>query len=40
LNINLQPNDVLYIPASTSHPFNWTNILSPLTILGVLGFHL
>jgi polysaccharide export outer membrane protein len=39
-NIPLQANDVLYIPANSSKSFNWTNVLSPISILAILGFHL
>jgi hypothetical protein len=39
-NIKLEPNDILYIPASSNHAFNWQSVLGPFSALALLGFHL
>jgi protein involved in polysaccharide export with SLBB domain len=35
-NVAIQPNDIVYVPAKSSHAFNWLDILYPLSIFSTL----
>lgn len=38
-NVNLQAEDILYIPAKGARKFGWQDLLTPLSALSLLGFR-